>query len=1149
MHRKSVTAWKSLAAVLVAVSPGLMAQEQPASDDLDSDVYILSPFVVQSSEDMGYRADATLAGTRIRTELKDVGSAISVVTEQFMSDTGSTKAEELLVYATNTEVAGIQGSFTGGGAGAYIDNSAQRIRPNQSTRVRGLTSADNTRDFFLTDIPWDSYNVSRIDLQRGPNAILFGLGSPAGIINASVDGASFENDVKLETRIGSYGSNRASLNINRVILPDELAIRVAGLYNDTKYQQEPAYERDKRFFTAAEYNPAFLNKGTARTSFRVKYESGDIEGNRPRIMPPLDAITPWFTEMNRQGYNPRTVGETDDDIIAALVAAGDLGAGARQDGEVTTNPWLGNASRMYDNPAVIFTDADAVNQTTSIMSSSNHITTAVPSMDIGWMTWNGVRVYSLYAPKAGLVGSSIGAYKDRSLTDASVFNFYDTLIDGPNKHEWQKWNTLNFAASQTFLSNKLGVEYVYDKQDYEDGGVEWLDGFAEQLTIDINTHLLDGSTNPNFGRPYVVSDSSGNSMAETMRETHRITGFGELDFREFMNEESWITKFLGRHTFTGLWSESKTRDRNKSWHRFVTDSSFGEAVDSPGINSPNRLVATVTYLGPSLANATSASGANIPGIKVKQVVRDMDLRWYDTTWVTDADPDALYIKRDGSEGTQRINPGNYAGWTTRKIGVWNSDDPIDRSKTYSNAQKVEETITSEALIWQGYWWDNNIVTTVGWRTDQAKSYDAGSPPKNNQAVDWNSAWVIPDEPTNDVKGSSTSYSIVAHTPNFLKEKMPAGTNVSLFYNESSNFQPAAGRVDVLGDAIGAPSGKTYDYGFVLNTLNDTLSFKVNFYKTTVKDASLDDFGGRYMIGAAEAWGYMFAKRAIEGVGDWAEGYRDPGGDATEATLAEQAQATAAYMAGIDQHMFDVYQIDTSLWDSWMGWTDPTGIAITGDTESEGTEYELLWQPNRNWSISVNASETSATRINMAGSLKKWVEDRWEFYQGPAGLVRLWGPWYSPGETIRGKFGREMMGPYNLYTMQEGADVPELRPWRFGAVVNYTFTEGRLKGLNVGGSYRWADEIIIGYGVLVDGEGNESYDINAPIKGDAETNLDLWAGYQTMLTDKIEWRVQLNLRNVGQDNDLIPITANPDGTPAAYRIQNEMTWSLTNTFSF
>ena len=233
MHKNSVTAWKSLAAVLVAVSPGLVAQEQPASDDMDSDVYILSPFVVQSSEDMGYRADATLAGTRIRTELKDVGSAISVVTEQFMSDTGSTKAEELLVYATNTEVAGIQGSFTGGGSGAYIDNSAQRIRPNQSTRVRGLTSADNTRDFFLTDIPWDSYNVSRIDLQRGPNAILFGLGSPAGIINASVDGAAFEDSVKLETRIGSYGSNRASLNINRVILPDELAIRVAGLYNDT----------------------------------------------------------------------------------------------------------------------------------------------------------------------------------------------------------------------------------------------------------------------------------------------------------------------------------------------------------------------------------------------------------------------------------------------------------------------------------------------------------------------------------------------------------------------------------------------------------------------------------------------------------------------------------------------------------------------------------------------------------------------------------------------------------------------------------------------------------------------------------------------------------------------------------------------------
>src|SRR5690606_6307694 len=96
-------------------------------------------------------------------------------------------------------------------------------------RVRGLASADNTRDFFVTDIPWDSYNVDRIDIQRGPNSILFGLGSPAGIINAQTRNAGFTTGGDLQARFGSYGSWRASLDYNYVVAEDELAVRFAAL--------------------------------------------------------------------------------------------------------------------------------------------------------------------------------------------------------------------------------------------------------------------------------------------------------------------------------------------------------------------------------------------------------------------------------------------------------------------------------------------------------------------------------------------------------------------------------------------------------------------------------------------------------------------------------------------------------------------------------------------------------------------------------------------------------------------------------------------------------------------------------------------------------------------------------------------------------
>ena len=54
---------------------------QGDSDD-EQEVFTLSPFEVNAASDEGYRATSTLAGTRIATDLKDIGSSISVLTEQ-----------------------------------------------------------------------------------------------------------------------------------------------------------------------------------------------------------------------------------------------------------------------------------------------------------------------------------------------------------------------------------------------------------------------------------------------------------------------------------------------------------------------------------------------------------------------------------------------------------------------------------------------------------------------------------------------------------------------------------------------------------------------------------------------------------------------------------------------------------------------------------------------------------------------------------------------------------------------------------------------------------------------------------------------------------------------------------------------------------
>src|SRR5690606_13313390 len=225
--------------------PTPSATDPIAASEEDTPV-VLSPFTVSSERDRGYQAADTLAGTRIRTDLADIGSAISVVTKEFMDDLGATSNETLLAYTVNAEVSGPRGNFSGAATGPTEANELASFgSPNSANRIRGLTSADNTRNFFLSSVAWDSYNVSRVDLQRGPNAILFGLGSPAGVINGTTDAANFQrNRGEVGVRVDQFGSVRGSLNYNHVLIPGELALRAAVLKDERKFRQEPAFQDD-----------------------------------------------------------------------------------------------------------------------------------------------------------------------------------------------------------------------------------------------------------------------------------------------------------------------------------------------------------------------------------------------------------------------------------------------------------------------------------------------------------------------------------------------------------------------------------------------------------------------------------------------------------------------------------------------------------------------------------------------------------------------------------------------------------------------------------------------------------------------------------------------------------------------------------------
>ena len=93
-------------------------------------------------------------------------------------------------------------------------------------------------------------------------------------------------------------------------------------------------------------------------------------------------------------------------------------------------------------------------------------------------------------------------------------------------------------------------------------------------------------------------------------------------------------------------------------------------------------------------------------------------------------------------------------------------------------------------------------------------------------------------------------------------------------------------------------------------------------------------------------------------------------------------------------------------------------------------------------------------------------------------------------------------------------------------------------------------MVIGYPTIAGAGGLGSFDLSKPYYGPSEDGLDFWVNYERKLTKKLNWKIQLNVRNAFDKEGLIPITVQPDGqTWAGMRIKPVQEWFVTNTLSF
>lgn len=270
-------------------------------DEEDSTV-VLSPFTVDVTKDKGYFAENTLAGSRMKTKLSDLGASISVVTKQQMEDFASTDVNDIFRYEVNTEGSNTYTPMTlssrGDGivdvnAGVTLGGSTATLTNASANRVRGLGTPSAAINYYQVKglsaaVPVDSYNVQSVEISRGPNSMLFGMGSPAGIVNQTTAQAQLTATTnKVEVRTDDRGSFRSSFSFNRPLIKDRLAVYGAVLYDDKEFQRKPSYDITQRQYAALTFKPF------TKTTLSANFENYRNRNQRPNSITPVDFVTQW----------------------------------------------------------------------------------------------------------------------------------------------------------------------------------------------------------------------------------------------------------------------------------------------------------------------------------------------------------------------------------------------------------------------------------------------------------------------------------------------------------------------------------------------------------------------------------------------------------------------------------------------------------------------------------------------------------------------------------------------------------------------------------------------------------------------------------------------------------------------------------------
>ena len=209
MFRAPVAA---MLATTILVSPGLAAGTDAGTAGAElaeaSDIV-----VVGQREEYGVRSTST--ATKTNTDIKDIPQALTVISESQVEDQQLRSIADVMAF--------VPGASTGTG----------ESNRDQITLRGNNTTADFFVDGVRDDVQYfrDFYNVDRIEILKGPNAMIFGRGGGGGIVNRVSKRSSFGTHREIIAAGDSFGGVRLTGDFDQP-LGETVGLRVNGMYED-----------------------------------------------------------------------------------------------------------------------------------------------------------------------------------------------------------------------------------------------------------------------------------------------------------------------------------------------------------------------------------------------------------------------------------------------------------------------------------------------------------------------------------------------------------------------------------------------------------------------------------------------------------------------------------------------------------------------------------------------------------------------------------------------------------------------------------------------------------------------------------------------------------------------------------------------------